>query len=108
MKLIIAIVNDDDARNVMDSLSESGFMVTKLCSSGGFLKSGNTTLLCGAEEDKISEILTILGKEAKSRSKSTDHLKAGKNSGLVNNLSESVTVGGATVFITDVERFEKV
>ncbi len=38
MKLIIAIVNDDDARNVMDSLSESGFMVTKLCSSGGFLQ----------------------------------------------------------------------
>jgi uncharacterized protein YaaQ len=108
MKLIIAIVNDDDARNAMDSLSESGYMVTKLCSSGGFLKSGNTTLLCGAEEDKIRDILEILAREAKSRSKSTDHLKTDKNADMMANMGDSVMVGGATVFITDVERFEKV
>jgi len=45
MKLILAIVSDEDGQKVMDELSEHGFGVTKLCSSGGFLKSGNTTLL---------------------------------------------------------------
>ena len=108
MKLIIAIVNDDDARNVMDTLSENGYMVTKLCSSGGFLKAGNTTLLCGAEEDKVSEILEIIGNESKVRRKSAAHLKAEKNIASFAEADKSVMVGGATVFITNVERFEKV
>jgi uncharacterized protein YaaQ len=51
MKLIIAIVHDDDAMELISSLTESGFSVTKLATTGGFLKAGNTTLLIGIEEE---------------------------------------------------------
>ena len=49
MKLIIAIIQDDDASNVIGHLNESGFQVTRLSTKGGFLRSGNTTILTGVE-----------------------------------------------------------
>ena len=47
MKLIIAIVNNDDSSDVQTALTEGGFFVTKLATSGGFLKKGNTTFFIG-------------------------------------------------------------
>ena len=57
MKMIIAIVQDDDALDLVDELTERNFRVTKLATTGGFLKSGNTTLLMGVEKEKVEEIL---------------------------------------------------
>ena len=50
MKLVFAIVHDEDGPKVMEELNRNGFSVTKLCSTGGFLKAGNTTLLVGVDE----------------------------------------------------------
>ena len=52
MKLVFAIVHDEDSNKVIKELNSKGFSVTKLCSSGGFLRAGNTTLLTGVEESK--------------------------------------------------------
>ena len=60
MKLIYAIVNNDDAHSVSSSLTKSGFQATKLASTGGFLMSGNTTFLICSEDDKIDEIIEII------------------------------------------------
>ena len=49
MKLIIAIVQDEDSEEVLEALTEENYRVTKLATTGGFLKSGNTTLLVGIE-----------------------------------------------------------
>ena len=53
MKLIIAIVQDEDANRLVSSLMEAGFGATKLATTGGFLRAGNTTLLIGVEDERL-------------------------------------------------------
>ena len=107
MKLIIAIIQEEDASNVIGHVNESGFQVTRLSTKGGFLRSGNTTILTGVEEDKIQEVLHILETNCKSRNQFTT-LPApyGSVHGFMPKPIE-VRVGGATVFVIDVEQFYK-
>ena len=60
MKMIIAIVNSDDAGVVNQSLIKNGFRITKLPTQGGFLRAGNTTFLIGVEEEKVQEAIDII------------------------------------------------
>ena len=60
MKLIFAIVNNDDAPSVSSALTKSGYSVTKLATTGGFLKVGNTTFLIGVDEQKVDAVLEII------------------------------------------------
>lgn len=109
MKLVYAIVHDEDGHKVMDELNKNGFSVTKLCSSGGFLRSGNTTLLVGVEKEKVDEVIGIIEKKSKSRKQVINSSIApnGMN-GMFMPYPVEVVVGGATIFVMDVERFEKV
>ena len=109
MKLILAIIDDEDAFHVQDALIEKGFYVTKLASTGGFLRSGKTTLISGVQEERIDEMVGILEKKCKSRKQITS-----VNSTHVN-ATESyvpypveVSVGGATIFVLNIEEFKKV
>ena len=52
MKMITAIVNKKDAGSVCDALMQEGFFFTKMATTGGFLKAGNTTLLIGTDAIK--------------------------------------------------------
>ena len=56
MKLVIAIVNDDDSIEVADALSENRFSATKMASTGGFLRTGNTTFFIGVEQERVDEL----------------------------------------------------
>ena len=56
MKLIVAIINNDDSASVLSELTHKGYGVTKLATSGGFLKAGNSTLLIGTEDEKGREL----------------------------------------------------
>ena len=60
MKLVISIVQDDDALDLVDALNEKGYSVTKLATTGGFLKSGNTTLLAGVQKEKVDDVISII------------------------------------------------
>ncbi|ENH96108.1 hypothetical protein J416_12532 [Gracilibacillus halophilus YIM-C55.5] len=60
MKLIMAVVQDKDTNQLIDALSEDNFKTTKLSSSGGFLKEGNTTLMIGCEDEHVDEALQII------------------------------------------------
>ena len=62
MKLVIAIVQDEDAGRVVSALMDKGFGVTKLATTGGFLRAGNTTLISGVENEKLDEALAIIEK----------------------------------------------
>ena len=109
MKLVFAIVHSEDGQKVMDELNKSGFSVTKLCSTGGFLKAGNTTLLVGVEEEKVSEIIAIIEKKSKSRKQVVNSsVPSNGIGGIFMSYPVEVVVGGATIFVLDVERFEKV
>lgn len=60
MKLIIAIIKDEDNDRVSNKLTDSGFRVTFIASTGGFLRSGRSTLLIGVDEEKVEQALMIL------------------------------------------------
>lgn len=104
MKLLLAIVNNDDATYVNTGLGKAGFMVTKIASTGGFLMNGNTTFLTGVADEEVDKVLEIIGHFSKKRTVSipADPLY---NPAAVSMIPAKVTVGGATVFIIDVERF---
>ncbi|HZK27810.1 MAG TPA: cyclic-di-AMP receptor [Thermoclostridium sp.] len=108
MKLIMAIISDEDSNSVISELGRQGFGVTKLCSTGGFLRSGNTTIMIGADEEKISEVTDIIRKKCKTRKKAMPNLDISGSTGITGMaFPVEVTVGGATVFVLNVEQFEK-
>lgn len=107
MKLIFAIVNSDDSSAVSAALTKEGFFVTKLASTGGFLMSGNTTFLTCTEEEKVDRAIKIIGDHSRKR-KQLVSSSAGFGMNTYTALPVEVTVGGATIIVTDVERFEKI
>ncbi len=108
MRLVIAIVQDEDAYELIDSLMEGKFQVTKLATTGGFLKSGNTTLLVGVEDEKVPQVITMIEDICKSRKQiTTSPTPMGATNGVYVPFPIEVTVGGATVFVVDVETFTK-
>ena len=60
MKLMFVIVRDTDAGNVVQSLIENKHRVTRVASTGGFLRRGNVTLMIGVEGDKVQAVIDLL------------------------------------------------
>ncbi|MCL2068732.1 MAG: cyclic-di-AMP receptor [Oscillospiraceae bacterium] len=106
MKLIMAIISGDDSSKVSRALTKSNFSVTKLATTGGFLMAGNTTFLVGTEDEKVEEVLDILRKNSKTR-KQMVPTSASYGVGMFSSMPIEVQVGGATVFILDVQQFVK-
>ena len=67
MKLIVAIINNDDANAVMNAVTKAGYSATRLSTTGGFLRAGNVTLLLGVENNKVDEVINIIGEYSKQR-----------------------------------------
>ncbi len=108
MKLVIAIVNNDDSHNLSHDLVKLGFSATKLATTGGFLKSGNTTLLIGAAKDRVDEVMEVISKNCKKRKELVPSAAVAPfTSGVYSGMPIEITIGGATVFVMDIERFEK-
>ena len=106
MKLILAIINRDDAGAVTQALTKSGFSSTKLATTGGFLLSSNMTLLVGVDEEKVQNVIDIIRQECHSR-KQMIPTSNEMGYGYYPSMPVEVVVGGATVFVTEVEKFEK-
>ncbi len=106
MKMITAIVNKEDAGAVCAALTKGGFSVTRLATTGGFLMSGNMTLLIGTEDDKVDACIELIASRSKQR-KEVVPSTVSYGMGVTAAYPLEVTVGGATVFVTNVERFEK-
>ncbi len=109
MKLIIAIVQDEDASRLVSQLMKNGYGVTKLATTGGFLRAGNTTLLIGVDDEKMPAVMEIIEKVCKSRKQMTTAPSTmGAMGGMpVASYPVEVTVGGATVFVLGVDQFIK-
>lgn len=105
MKLIMAIVNKDDGPNVQKEITKAGFSATKLSTTGGFLMAGNITYIIGVADNEVDSVLSIIEKCSSKRTE----LLASSSFGTDIYPTEpiEVTVGGATVFVLNVERFEK-
>jgi len=108
MKLIICIVQDQDAGSLIDDLTEQKHRVTKLSTTGGFLKAGNTTLLIGVEEKEVDSVLKIIEDNCKTRELTTSLLTVTMPGDTYIPFPLEVKVGGATVFILDVDQHIKI
>lgn len=106
MKLVIAIVNNDDATAVASSLTKNGIPATKMASTGGFLRAGNTTFIIGIDAEKVEKVVKLIASCSKKRVEVLPETTA-YSGGMYSGMPVEVTVGGATLFVVDVERFEK-
>ena len=110
MKLIIAIVQDEDSSRLVNQLMKNGYGVTKLATTGGFLRAGNTTLRIGVDDEKLHCVMEIIEQVCKSRKQITAApCSMGRMGGMPGAASYpvEVTVGGATVFVMSVDQFVK-
>lgn len=109
MKLIIAIVQNEDVGKLLDSLQKEGVMATKLATSGGFLRTGNTTLMIGVEDDEVDRVIEIISQKCKTRKQViSSPMPNNPSAGVYIPYPIEVTIGGATIFVLNVDRFEKV
>ncbi|HOB35675.1 MAG: hypothetical protein GX090_06680 [Firmicutes bacterium] len=108
-KLVIAVIQDKDSAKLMENLVGKGYRATKLASTGGFLKAGNTTMLIGVRADQVEDVVGIIRNTCRSREKMVTTMSpiGGAVESYVPYPVE-VIVGGATIFVVDVERFEHV
>ncbi len=106
MKLILAIVSNDDASSVNAALTKENYSVTRLATTGGFLRAGNTTMIVGTEDDLVAHCIAIIGSESKRRTEIVPST-ASYDIGRYASFPVEVQVGGATIFVLDVEQFRK-
>lgn len=108
MKIILAIVQDKDSNRLSNEFIDAGVRATKLSSTGGFLKAGNSTFVIGIEDERVEEALELIKKTCQSRKQyisspvTLDITMDGQVPFPV-----EVEVGGATVFILPVEGFHQ-
>jgi uncharacterized protein YaaQ len=108
VKLVIAVVQGEDATQTVQALSSAGISVTKMASSGGFLLQGNATLLIGVDDDKVEEAIGLIRDNCRERSQYMTPMPPMVEPGeFFMPYPVEVQVGGATIFVVDVERFEK-
>jgi len=111
MKLVFAIVNSEDDHLVIKHLNKEKFSVTKMASTGGFLRVGNTTLLVGTSEEKVERVIEIIRDHSKRRKQFLVNSEQPYMASLAPSpvaQTNEIEVGGATIFVVDVEKFEKV
>ena len=108
MKLVCAIIQSEDAATCVRSLSAAGISVTRLQSSGGFLQQGNVTLLTGVDDGRVDQVLQIIRDNCRERNRyltpSPPMVEAGE---MFMPYPVEVQVGGATVFVLNIETFER-
>jgi uncharacterized protein YaaQ len=104
VKLLVAIVSDDDVRTLLSALMKAGHRATRLASTGGFLRKGNTTLLLGVKDSDVNKVLQILRQTCRRRTEPYP-VSIGEHPTIIPQETVEVEVGGATVFILPIERF---
>lgn len=108
MKLVIGIVNNDDAGNLLNEITKASFQATKLSTSGGFLRTGNVTVLVGVEDEKVNDVIDVFKSCCSRRTHLTTTTPPFLGEGFISATPVEVTVGGATIFVVDVEQFMKI
>ncbi|GAB5055348.1 MULTISPECIES: cyclic-di-AMP receptor [Pediococcus] len=108
MKLIIAIVQDKDASQLSDQFIDANIRATKLSTTGGFLKSGNTTYMIGIDDQGVDEVLAMIKEASHSREEfMTPPVNLDASMEGTTAYPVKVQVGGATVFVMPIEKFQQ-
>ena len=108
MKLVIAVVQGEDAQRTSEALTAVGFGSTRITSSGGFLQQGNVTFFIGVEDTRVSEAVDVIRDNCRERSRYLTPMPPVPEPGeYFMPYPVEVQVGGATVFVLNIESFEK-
>lgn len=109
MRLVVSVVQDQDVHRLLSKLNENRYSATKLASTGGFLRQGNTTVLVGVEAEKVQEVVDIIRDTCHARDQLvTPMATMGRTANSYLPTPIEVSVGGATIFVLQVESFTKV
>lgn len=108
-KLVMMVVSDTDADTLMSALVERQLPATKVGSTGGFLRRGNVTIFSGVTEDRVDEVLGIVSEICHARKEfvPVQTLPFIGDAAFAAEPIE-VRVGGAIVFVLDVDRFKRI
>jgi uncharacterized protein YaaQ len=108
MKLVVAVVQDEDADHLVNEIVAAGYRVTRVSSTGSLLRTGNTSLIVGADEADVPSVIAIIRTTCKRRTQIAVPYSPALEPGLLY-LSENfeVEVGGAIIFVLSVERYER-
>ena len=107
MKMILAVIDKDDSPGVISNLSKEGYSITRLSTTGGFLRAGNVTILVGVDDEKTKDVISIIKQHSKSRTQQIPTI-IGNEASYISPMPVEVSVGGATIFVLNVEQFEKI
>jgi uncharacterized protein YaaQ len=109
MKLVIAIIHSEDASTLVDALTDKDYRVTRLRSSGGFLKQENATVMLGVEEAQVEDVMAVIRETCHARSQYINPMPPLMEPGeFYMPYPVEVSFGGATVFVVDVARTERI
>lgn len=108
MKLIFAVIEDKDSSRLISALGKKDFQLTKLSSTGGFLREGNTTLMIGCDDDYVDQALDIIRKNSSQREQMVTPISSiSENAEFYIPHPISIEVGGAIVFVLPVEQYHQ-
>jgi len=109
VKLVIAVVQGEDAQRTVEALGDAGISSTRISSTGGFLQQGNVTLVIGVDEEQVSDAVQIIRENCRERSRFlTPVMPTAEPGDFLAAFPVEVQVGGATVFVVPVDSFEKI
>jgi uncharacterized protein YaaQ len=108
MKLVMMIVSSDDSHDVLDRLTKAGFRATVISTTGGFLREGNTTLFVGTQDEHVPAVIEVVRQSCRRRTQWVSPMPTLEGPGLEMSEPIQVSVGGATVFVMNVEQFSQV
>lgn len=109
MKLVLSVVQEKDAGRLIDALTEADVQATMLASTGGFLREGNATIMTGVEDQQVEMVLGVIKRVCQRREQLMTPIPP-----VVEPVDSYVTypvkveVGGAIVFVMNVEHMERV
>ena len=107
MKMVLAVIDKDDSHDVISNLSKEGYSITRLSTTGGFLRAGNVTILVGVDDEKTQHVIEIIKEYSQSRNQQIPTV-IGNEASYLSPMPVEVAVGGATIFVMNVEQFEKI
>lgn len=108
MKLIVAIIQDYDTDRLLRAVTDAGFGATRIASAGGFLRTGNVTILVGSEDDRVDECVALIRAACRTRTVSEKVTHSPDLTDVGAATVADVTIGGAVIFVLPVWRFERI
>lgn len=108
MKMLVAIVQDDDSTRLLGELVRAGFGATYVGSTGGFLRTGTAAILIGVDDDRAQAAASLVRRVASGRVEQAPVVPHDLDAEAAPGGDDPIVAGGAHVFVVPVARFERI